>query len=215
MASLYTRFSDDYDQGKKTFTFDSGIYGHPAVKKALIEAQYGKCCYCEWNVTPGAYGDVEHFRPKGEVAEDDTHPGYYWLAYEWSNLLFACQKCNQRKRTFFPLRDPSKRARSHHDDDFLREEPLLINPAEEDPGVYISFRRDIAFPIEDNVRGRVTIEVVGLNRPALVESRFNVYKRMRALSKLPGGQDLLQDYTRYDAEYSAMARAAVTSGFSV
>ena len=38
MASLYTRFSDDYDRGKKVFTFDATIYGHRSVKKVLTEA---------------------------------------------------------------------------------------------------------------------------------------------------------------------------------
>ena len=35
MASLYTRFSEEYNRGKKTFAFDSRIYGHPSVRKLL------------------------------------------------------------------------------------------------------------------------------------------------------------------------------------
>ena len=56
--------------------------------------------FCESKVSHIAYGDVEHFRPKAgyrQRPEDPlVQPGYYWLAYEWSNLLFCCQLCNQR-----------------------------------------------------------------------------------------------------------------------
>ena len=76
-----------------------------------------------------AYGDVEHYRPKAgyrQDAEDPLgRPGYYWLAYEWSNLLFCCQICNQRfKRNLFPLVDPARRAETHHDD-LSSEQPLF------------------------------------------------------------------------------------------
>ena len=69
-----------------------------------------------------------------------VQPGYYWLAYEWSNLLFCCRLCNQQfKRNHFPLADPARRARSHRDD-IGQEEPLLINPAIEDPAAFLEFR---------------------------------------------------------------------------
>lgn len=53
---------------------------------------------------------VEHFRPKGgwrqSPGQPIEQPGYYWLAYEWSNLFLACGPCNSRhKRNLFPLTD--------------------------------------------------------------------------------------------------------------
>ena len=89
------------------------------------------------------YGDVEHFRPKGGYKQrrrgPARRPGYYWLAYDWDNLFYSCQLCNQRfKRNLFPLRDGRRRARSHtHRLD--KEEPLLVDPAEQDPSKYIGF----------------------------------------------------------------------------
>jgi Transposase, Mutator family len=67
-----------------------------------------------------SYGDVEHFRPKGGVRQDEKDKllpvDYFWLAYEWSNLFLACQICNQRfKKNLFPLEDKNKRAKSHLD----------------------------------------------------------------------------------------------------
>jgi hypothetical protein len=78
---------------------------------------YQKCAYCEREIS-GYYGDAEHYRPKGAVKQATSgggfqrvtcelpdpshpeqritavHPGYFWLAYDWRNLLPACVYCN-------------------------------------------------------------------------------------------------------------------------
>ena len=79
-----------------------------------INVFHGKCAYCETRIS-GFPGDTEHFRPKGRVRDlnpvlndgslqivkiqDDNgdeieHPGYFWLAYHWKNLLPSCEYCN-------------------------------------------------------------------------------------------------------------------------
>jgi uncharacterized protein (TIGR02646 family) len=66
-----------------------------AAKRWLKREAFGKCAYCEAPTDTVAHGDVEHFRPKAT---------YWWLAYCWDNLLFACQICNQsHKRLQFPV----------------------------------------------------------------------------------------------------------------
>ena len=118
--------ADAYESGHKTSLprFDSGIYGQKSVKDALQKAQHDKCAFCESKITHIAYGDVEHFRPKAGYRQEPkdplVRPGYYWLAYEWSNLLFCCQLCNQRfKGNHFPLADADPSAevspRRHRD----------------------------------------------------------------------------------------------------
>ena len=70
-------------------------YSAKSVKNALIKAQHEKCCFCEAKGTHVAYGDVEHFRPKGGFRQDPNdplgRPGYYWHAYAWENLFFSCR----------------------------------------------------------------------------------------------------------------------------
>jgi uncharacterized protein (TIGR02646 family) len=74
---------------------------------ALWRAQHFKCCYCE-SREQSKRNDVEHFRPK---ARADRKPGaredhgYWWMAWTWANLLFACRNCNQppAKSDQFPL----------------------------------------------------------------------------------------------------------------
>jgi hypothetical protein len=142
--------------------------------------------------------------------------------------------CNQmHKRNRFPLRGTRARARSHLDD-LSREEPLLINPTTDDPESMIGFRSEVAYPRWNSPRGRRTIDVVGLNRPELIERRrtalailrvlgdqFLVVARKLAGQRTSAGRDrneltvqsgrLRQVLDRHkcdDAEYAAMNRAA-------
>jgi len=82
----------------------------------LANVFYQKCAYCEREIS-GYYGDAEHYRPKGAVKRKKpgggferidvqllnpkggrfvtkTHPGYFWLAYDWRNLVPSCVFCN-------------------------------------------------------------------------------------------------------------------------
>lgn len=66
------------------------------VRETLIEMFHSKCAYCESKITAIYNGDIEHFRPKGEIQNvTPSKPGYFWLASDWENLLFACPFCNQ------------------------------------------------------------------------------------------------------------------------
>jgi uncharacterized protein (TIGR02646 family) len=211
-----------FENGERTFKFDSSIYGAKSVKNALINAQHDKCAFCEAKVSHIAHGDVEHYRPKGGVRQDASapldQPGYFWLAYVWENLFFACQLCNQSfKKNLFPLVNPARRARSHLDD-LTAEEPMLIHPADEEPSALIGFREEIAFPIDDHPRAHTTIEVLGLNRDAMAEHRRDhliPFKRLRqALPLLPPGSEeareilaLFKEAVLPRAQYSSMTRA--------
>jgi len=102
-----------YDAGERDFSFNSDIYGAKSVKNKLKGVQRNKCCFCEARVAHVSHGDVEHFRPKGGFQQDEgdelIKPGYYWLAYDWSNLFLSCQICNQiHKKNLFPLADPTQ-----------------------------------------------------------------------------------------------------------
>ena len=157
-------------------------------KRALEEFSTTTCTGCESKVTHIGYGDVEHFRAKAAYRQEPNdplvRPGYYWLAYDWSNLLFCCQLCNQRfKRNHFPLTDPSRRAKSHNDD-VGNEQPLLINPAVEDPAEFLEFRENLVHPIGNNARGQKTIEVFGLNRKELEDHRLICFLWFRMLVPL-------------------------------
>jgi uncharacterized protein (TIGR02646 family) len=221
---------DEYRKGTRTFTF-ADHYKADAVKDALRIAQHSKCAFCESLFTHIEYGDVEHFRPKGRYQQRAgrpmKYPGYYWLAYEWSNLFYSCQLCNQRfKDNLFPLRDDRSRARPHKRD-ISKEKPLLVDPAAQDPVAYITFQDEYAVAVSSCREGMTTIDVLGLNRTELVEYRR---KRLQDLQILCELRDLLRETVASNssperrtqlqecedeikarltdsAEYAAMARA--------
>ena len=164
----YDLAQQDYDEGLEKFEFDSSIYADKRIKNKLISDQSGKCALCEQHIISVSYGDVEHFRPKGGYAQngrDQLHiPGYYWLAYDWANLMLVCQICNQRfKKNFFPLRNPEKRALNHNSS-IKKEKPFFINPYSENPSFLIGYNMEVAYGKDRKNRGKKTIETIGLNR---------------------------------------------------
>jgi uncharacterized protein (TIGR02646 family) len=217
----------DYENGAKKFKFDSGIYGSKSVKNALIKTQHGKCFLCESKITHISFGDVEHFRPKGgsrQTADEKEMkvPGYFWLAYDWQNLFLACQLCNQRfKKNLFPLENPDERAFSEAE--LENEKPLFINPEIENPEEFISFRGEIAFSVDGNLRGETTIEETGINRDELKEMRLATLKKLKKIyvlanlnPKIPESEEalkFLEDCTAVSHEYASAVRANLENGF--
>ena len=174
------------------------IYAHADVKEALNDLQRGICCYCETHYKATCPGDVEHFRPKGGYQQDksdDFHqPGYYWLAYKWENLLYACENCNRyNKQNYFPLKDPTKRF-DPAVKDISQEEPLLINPYEEQhPENHLTFVGTAIKALTD--RGDASITYYGLARKELDESRretwndLNSYVDLVTIAQTMGATD--------------------------
>ena len=186
-CSDFDRCPIEYEDGNKTLEFDQSIYGHASVKKALIDSQHKKCCFCEAKFLANTHGDVEHYRPKGAIKQDKesdlAKPGYYWLAYTWNNLYWCCPTCNRTyKKNFFPLRDPTKRARSPQDC-LEAEEPLILDPGgSEDPRDHIEFRQELA--IGKTCEGRTTVEVIGLNRADLWEERHACLAEIKIMREI-------------------------------
>lgn len=180
--------------------FEFKAYKEDDVVAALRAMFNKKCAYCEFNYAAGGPEDVEHFRPKGGVVIDGklTQPGYYWLGAEWSNLLPSCIDCN-RKRTkeftdgttgvsgkanLFPVVEESRRWRSHRAKN--REEPLLLNPCDDDPEQHLEFiKKGLVRPAIDaggvpSRKGKESIKVYGLLRKDLVVERGKKQTRVRA-----------------------------------
>ena len=222
----YDSDEEAYRAGSKKFDFNRNIYAHESVKNALLLAQHGKCCYCERKFRASSPGAVEHFRPKGAVraarGTQNRYPGYYWLAYEWKNLLVSCETCNSsHKGSSFPLEDEDKRAQCHHDP-VDEETPVFVDPASEDPADHIQFRRAEVEHLTD--RGLGTINGLGLRRGDLEDLRADRLAWVEAVfllsSKLHGNvppadtdhaRRLLTEASRPEAEFSAMTRDFLNS----
>lgn len=143
--------------GTPTKSFSFAAYKSSDVKERLSKLFHRKCAYCESAYDYQSPVDVEHYRPKGNV-EGTTHPGYWWLAAEWTNLLPSCIDCNRRRKQKTPKvsasltvlyrqfksgkKDSFPIAGTHalpESTDFTGEKPLLLDPTRDDPGKHLAF----------------------------------------------------------------------------
>ena len=212
------------------------IYGADAMRTVLEKLFEQKCAYCESKIGSNADWDVEHYRPKKRVAENAAHPGYYWLAYAWSNLFPCCTFCNQRrhdrpslthaggptagKADQFPLEDESDRCMDHQGNLAL-ERPWLLNPCLDEPEAHISFAPD-GSAIALTERGQKTIEICHLDRKRLRDDRLAVFEAVQQLvteiqHAQNGANKLMEEslvsflkfFTGDRATYAGVARAAI------
>ncbi|WP_163544365.1 AAA family ATPase [Occultella kanbiaonis] len=140
----------------------------PAVVAALLEMTGERCAYCETPIDSDT-AVVTHHRPPGNaVGEDGTvSPDHYrWLEHTWANLLPACADCVRAKGSRFPVRG----VRSDAPEPWTDEDALILDPGREDLAAHLLYQVDgtVAGTTE---RGRVTIEVLALNRSSLVARR--------------------------------------------
>ena len=118
-----------------------------------------------------------NFKDENGIDTGKPHLGYYWLAYDWRNLLPSCAICNQPKSTLFPVvgrhaQIPSEEA---------NESPLLINPIseleEDNPEHHLSVDSEtgIMHPVNMSHRGTMCIKLFRLNeRDQLVDERKKI-----------------------------------------
>jgi len=176
------------EEGNK-HVFNTGVYRHKTVLDALKNIYRGKCGYCESRSEATAALQVEHYRPKNRVLGTDGHSGYYWLGYEWSNLLLVCSKCNRAKSNCFPIsgtrleRPPTERDNWRCDSEINQaERPLLLNPEQDDPSVHLTFSAEgLVLAVNDDPRGEATISACQLNREPLLLARLTKANGIREL----------------------------------
>ncbi len=158
-------------------------------KRALMESSFGKCMYCESKITHIDYGDVEHIKPKSRFSQ---------YMYDWKNLGFACVKCNRENK-----RD--------------KYDPDLINPYEENPEEFLGAACGIFIAKNESRKGQITLDIVNLNRPDLLEKRYTeLMKLQHLIERYNGLQNLVQkealkeqieEEISKDKEYSASKKS--------
>lgn len=137
-------------EDKKLIKSRKSRYNHADIKAAVKGETHGKCAFCECDVTAVAHGDIEHSFPKSL----DTRK-----TFEWSNLGYSCQLCNQSK--------------ADHDPNFER----IIDPYTIDPEPFIVFFG--AFVNSNGTtEGRQTIHHLKLDRAEVFERRQNAIKSL-------------------------------------
>lgn len=133
---------------KKLIDSRKARYNHKEIKAAAKQETHGKCAYCECNVTAVSHGDIEHIFPKSLDIE---------RTFEWENLGFSCQICNQNKSDTNP------------------ESESIIDPYTTNPSDFIMFVGGL-INSKGTVEGVNTILTLKLNRAELNERRLNTMK---------------------------------------
>lgn len=177
----------DVEAGRKPKISDA-LYKR--MRDAIFAAYHGKCAYCEALIKVDQPGDVEHFRPKGEVSDENwqivqlatgPHPGYYWLAYDWRNLLPSCARCNRPTKTPAGTvvgkgtRFPVAQAWAAEPATLSTEEPRFLHPVFDDPSKHLAFDPLTGVIFWKTRRGRACVELLDLNREGLPEARRQAY----------------------------------------
>lgn len=141
---------------QKRDAFPFAIYKHGEVKAALEKLFSGKCAYCETFYSSAQPMDVEHYRPKGAVDGDDAHPGYWWIAMAWDNLLPSCIDCNRKRNQITPRGEVSQ----------VR---LLENALSYSSGSTIGTGKKDSFPLADgSVRATCPDHTLSDEKPLLL-----------------------------------------------
>lgn len=150
---------------------------------------HNKCAYCECREYKP---DVEHYRPKKRVTGDQRNiHGYYWLCYEWTNLLPACSACNSRSGKWdkFPIAgnrvtSPPFTALRKLDFDkckvnhtyLLSELPMLLHPEIDEPTNFFKLEWNGQLTPLDSQdgKGKASIDTYDLNRGNLISARKEI-----------------------------------------
>lgn len=149
-----------------------------------------KCSYCE-KLTHKP--KIDHHRPQGRVeGAGNLNLGYYWLSYEWTNLLPACSDCNglEAKKNKYPLVNNQNRRHFYpthgvppiiHPPFFVydsqynqHEQPLLLHPEYCIPTNHFDFDTQGKI-IGTSPEGIKTIEVLKLDNDDLNGWRRKIY----------------------------------------
>jgi uncharacterized protein (TIGR02646 family) len=165
------------DAGEK-IVFHSTIWSK--LKRWLLENVFnGKCAYCESTLTVTDYGDADHYRPKASLSDMPDHNGYYWVAYDWHNLVPCCSRCNTGgKRDSFPIAGNRVLSREEAADFSALDEiekPLLLHPyknGDDHPMKHLVFNEfGHVKPRNGSEKGRISIKVYDLSRKKLRDER--------------------------------------------
>jgi uncharacterized protein (TIGR02646 family) len=165
-----------------------------AFRPAFEQVLGRKCWYTESH-NPGSDDDIDHYRPKGGVAECPQHEGYWWEALNWKNFRLSCHRANRLrgnpetgetygKGEHFPLLVEADRWMRRADEN--REAPSLLDPTDPADPPLLSYQTDgraaIAPDYEDDALALERLEqsriYLHLDWPPFVEDRLALYAKI-------------------------------------
>lgn len=144
------------NSGMKVPSHVTNNYNNTDIKNQLRNDSNGKCMYCESPIAHVTFEHIEHIKPKASHKFPE-------LCFEWENLGIACPRCNMNKTDHYDNSNP------------------FINPYIDDPSNHLLGCGAFIFHKGSSTRGEVTINIIQLNRPELLERRAERMKHVKLL----------------------------------
>jgi uncharacterized protein (TIGR02646 family) len=115
----------------------SAAYKTRTIRRVLRDEMFDACCcFCDASTEVAGFGEVEHYRPKALAR-------FRMLAYEWTNLLWACRRCNGLKA------------------DRWEDATPLLDPCADDPEEHLTWSDAVL--VATTSRGEYTLALLDLN----------------------------------------------------
>ncbi len=160
--------------------------------RSVFQAVFGEKCWYTESRNPGTDDDVDHYRPKGRIAERPGHGGYWWEALHWRNFRLSCHRANRLRENpetgvthgkgdRFPLLDEQERWK--RPSDVCRERPTLLDPTDPSDPPLLTFEIDGRIAIAPEHASDATAArrvedsriYLHLDWPAFVSDRRDLY----------------------------------------
>lgn len=181
--------SKNRSQKRYDFPFNKEI--DKELKEHLHKVFHGKCGYCEIKIDYPELGTVDRYRPNNGVRDKNEfyQDLYWWLTFEWDNLIYACKECNQYKGNYFPIKG---RRALNEKDDYENEHRMLLNPYLDETDKHLNYIHSNNGHIDALTdEGNQTIELLRLNRTNLLEGRKKARKEIiEAVESLVNGKQI-------------------------
>jgi uncharacterized protein (TIGR02646 family) len=133
-----------------------------SLKPEFSKLSFSKCWYCESKYRLRLL-EMDHFRPKNAIYENNRHRGYWWLAFDYTNFRLSCPSCNRLescedgitrgKGTHFPLMDENHRCFDRIG--IALEQPVLLDPTNPADVCLLAFGADGNVVPKSNVRDSI------------------------------------------------------------
>jgi len=207
--------SDDARSRQRGYEFEP-IDRLKSVVAVLRELFIFKCAFCETPLPSWASGTVHRLRPEQEAVDEwgeVSRPHYWWLAYSWENLYYACRACDEAAGARFPIDGVRGEVGTDVATLSTSERQFVLDPCLEEPSAHLFFADDGSVAPRSD-RGDHTIEIFQLNRDELVEARMAAITHIRVSAEqaaksrdLATALDALRDPAR--RPYGGATRQAV------
>lgn len=207
----------------------AGGNSHWRRTKPFLEAASNRKCWYTESKNPGCLNDVEHFRPKGKVLNDDgTIRHWYWfLAFNPTNYRLSSQFSNRLNRNpilgatggkgdQFPLVSGSQHAMTLTA--IAGEQPVILDPCKKADTELLEFEPDgrpvlsiqhLHDPVAQERVERSKL-LLNLDYPTFNEDRERLYNKVKALVRR--GDRYVTEHNNAIEDVKADLRALMSPG---